>query len=114
MSGLDTHGAGLNRVDSGCKVSWRNAIARLSREESRRQTRARLLESAQDIFALDRFGGASVDQIAEHAGYSKGAIYSNFESKESLFLELLRHVTTLAFQMASEEHEAVQSSTLMA
>jgi len=66
-------------------------VARLSREESQQQTRARLLESAQEIFARNGFAGASVDQIAEHAGYSKGAVYSNFESKEALFLELLRN-----------------------
>ena len=65
-------------------------MARLSREESQKRTRARLLESAQEIFARNGFAGASVDQIAEHAGYSKGAVYSNFESKEALFLELLR------------------------
>jgi AcrR family transcriptional regulator len=69
---------------------WRNFVARLSREESQKQTRARLLESAQEIFARNGFAGASVDQIAEHAGYSKGAVYSNFESKEALFLELLK------------------------
>jgi len=65
-------------------------VARLSREESQKQTRARLLESAQEIFARNGFAGASVDQIAEHAGYSKGAVYSNFKSKEALFLELLK------------------------
>ena len=68
----------------------RNFVARLSREDSQKQTRARLLDSAQEIFARNGFAGASVDQIAEHAGYSKGAVYSNFESKEALFLELLK------------------------
>jgi len=62
---------------------------RLNREESRRLTRERLLNSAQEIFARDGFIGASVDRIAEHAGFSKGAVYSNFESKEALFLQLL-------------------------
>ena len=65
-------------------------MKRLTREASRRVTRQRLLESAKVIFARDGFAGASVDRIAEHAGYSKGAVYSNFESKEALFLELLR------------------------
>jgi len=35
------------------------------------------------------FAGASVEEIAESAGYSTGALYSNFDSKEQLFLELL-------------------------
>ena len=65
-------------------------MARLSREQSQKRTRESLLESAREIFIRDGFAGASVDQIAEHAGYSKGAIYSNFRNKEALFLELLR------------------------
>jgi len=64
---------------------------RLSRIEMQRQTRQRLLDSAQEIFARHGFVGASVDEIAEHAGYSKGAVYSNFKSKEALFLELLQN-----------------------
>lgn len=66
-------------------------MARLSREESQKRTRMQLLESAREVFARHGFVGASVDQIAEHAGYSKGAVYSNFTSKEALFLELLRN-----------------------
>jgi AcrR family transcriptional regulator len=53
------------------------------------RTKNQLLESARQIFAKNGFQGASVDMIAEHAGYSKGAVYSNFESKEALFLALL-------------------------
>jgi AcrR family transcriptional regulator len=64
---------------------------RLSRVEMQRQTRQRLLDSAQEVFARHGFVGASVDEIAEHAGYSKGAVYSNFKSKEALFLELLQN-----------------------
>ncbi len=64
-------------------------MARLRRAESRLRTKNQLLESARQIFAKNGFQGASVDMIAEHAGYSKGAVYSNFESKEALFLALL-------------------------
>jgi AcrR family transcriptional regulator len=64
---------------------------RLTRLEMQRQTRQRLLDSAQEVFARHGFVGASVDEIAEHAGYSKGAVYSNFKSKEALFLELLQN-----------------------
>jgi AcrR family transcriptional regulator len=62
---------------------------RLTRQESRLATRTRLLESAAQLFARGGYEGASVDLIAENAGYSKGAFYSNFESKEAIFLELL-------------------------
>jgi len=62
---------------------------RLTRAESRLETRTKLLESAAQLFARGGYEGASVDLIAESAGYSKGAFYSNFESKEAIFLELL-------------------------
>ena len=62
---------------------------RLTRQESRLETKTRLLDSAAQLFAKGGYEGASVDLIAENAGYSKGAFYSNFESKEAIFLELL-------------------------
>jgi AcrR family transcriptional regulator len=67
-------------------------LARLTREESQAQTRARLLEFAPRVVAREGYEGASIDKIAEAAGFSKGAFYSNFDSKEEFFLELLaRH-----------------------
>jgi AcrR family transcriptional regulator len=62
---------------------------RLNREESQARTRERLLESAAREVAR-RGTGASIRDIAEAAGYSQGALYANFNSKELLFLELLR------------------------
>jgi AcrR family transcriptional regulator len=62
---------------------------RLSRHESRALTRARLVEAAGQVFAERGFYGASVEEIAERAGFSRGAFYSNFESKEDLFLAVL-------------------------
>lgn len=62
---------------------------RLTRKESHAQTRDQLLASAWRVFARHGFGGASVEMIAAEAGYSKGAIYSNFETKESILFELL-------------------------
>lgn len=53
-------------------------------------TRERLLAAAEQVLARHGYGGASIDLITAAAGYSKGAIYSNFESKEAVFLELLR------------------------
>lgn len=62
---------------------------RLTRAEARARTREQLLDAAALVFARKGFAGASVEEIAESAGYSTGALYSNFESKEQLFLELL-------------------------
>jgi AcrR family transcriptional regulator len=80
---------------------------RLTRQESRLATRTRLLESAAQLFARGGYEGASVDLIAESAGYSKGAFYSNFESKEAIFLELLdahkrREIEALAQLLAQD------------
>jgi AcrR family transcriptional regulator len=63
---------------------------RLTRAQQQAATRERLLAAAEQVIARQGFGGASIDLIALEAGFSKGAIYSNFESKEEVFLELLR------------------------
>jgi AcrR family transcriptional regulator len=62
---------------------------RLSREESRRRTRAAILDAAERAFSELGYRGASLDGIALAAGFSKGAVYSNFSSKAELFLELM-------------------------
>lgn len=53
------------------------------------QTRARLLQAAEKIFARDGFEAAKLEEIAAAAGYTRGAFYANFDSKESLFLAML-------------------------
>ncbi len=55
----------------------------------RRATRERLLDAATEVFAEDGLQGASVEAICARAGFTRGAFYSNFSSKEQLFLELL-------------------------
>jgi AcrR family transcriptional regulator len=62
---------------------------RLSREQSRQQTRARILDAAAELFAERGVAGTSVEQIAERAGYSRGAFYGNFADKHELTLDLL-------------------------
>jgi AcrR family transcriptional regulator len=62
---------------------------RRTRDEQRAQTREDLLDAAAEVFALHGYHATSVDMVAEAAGYTKGAVYSNFESKEELFLALL-------------------------
>lgn len=63
---------------------------RLSREESRLQTRTHLLAAAKRLFVERGFGATSLRDIAAEAGYTQGAFYSNFASKEALFLELMQ------------------------
>lgn len=62
---------------------------RLSREEAKAETRKALLEAAAAVFAQHGFNGASIDAVAEAAGYTKGAVYSHFSNKEELYLALL-------------------------
>ena len=64
-------------------------IEPLTPERRRQQTRDHLLEAAARVFGERGFHGASLDDIAAAAGFTKGAVYSNFKSKEDLFLALL-------------------------
>ena len=64
-------------------------MARLTRAQRRQQTRARLLDAAGQVFARRGFHAATVDEVADAAGYTKGAVYSNFANKDELFLALL-------------------------
>jgi len=66
-----------------------DAPHRLSREEKRHQTRERLRESAARAVGTQGVLGASVDAISESAGYSRGAFYGNYETKEELLLEMI-------------------------
>jgi AcrR family transcriptional regulator len=64
---------------------------RLSREERKAQTRARIIESAQALFARNGYEGTSIDEIATDAGYTRGAFYANFPNKEAVMKELIAH-----------------------
>jgi AcrR family transcriptional regulator len=55
----------------------------------RRETKERLLAAALEVFAETGVGAASIEQISEVAGYTRGAFYSNFSSKEDLLFALL-------------------------
>jgi len=63
---------------------------RLSREDSRQLTAQRLVEAAQRLIPRRGLDALSVEDIAEAAGYSRGAFYSNFKSKNDLLFEVLR------------------------
>ena len=62
----------------------------LTPERRRQQTREHLLAAAAEVFAQRGFHGASLDEVAAVAGFTKGAVYSNFKNKEDLFLALFR------------------------
>ena len=67
---------------------------RLRRVEQVERNRSAVLDAARRVF-LDRgYGGATVDAIAEEAGFSKGVVYSQFGSKADMFMELLEQRIT--------------------
>ena len=62
---------------------------RMTLAERKQQTRDALVLSALETFARDGYHAASLETIATDAGYSKGAIYSNFQGKAELFMAVL-------------------------
>lgn len=63
-----------------------------SATRSRENTRTRLLDAATEVFAEVGLEGATVEAVCERAGFTRGAFYSNFDSKDELFLTLASSV----------------------
>lgn len=75
----------------------------LTRQESQARTRSRLVQSAEKVFLKRGYVAASIGQIARQAGYTTGAVYSNFESKEDLGLAVMeRRMVNLATGLQAE------------
>jgi AcrR family transcriptional regulator len=64
-------------------------VPRLTRAESQARTREKLLETARELFLRDGYLPTSLDRVAEAAGFSKGAVYSNFRNKDELCMAVL-------------------------
>jgi AcrR family transcriptional regulator len=64
-------------------------VTRLSRSESQARTRQRLVETARTLFLRDGYAATTLEKVAEEAGFSKGAVYSNFQGKDALCLAVL-------------------------
>jgi AcrR family transcriptional regulator len=62
----------------------------LTTERRRQQTRDYLLQAAAQVFSERGFHGATLDEVAAAAGFTKGAVYSNFKNKEGLFMALFQ------------------------
>jgi AcrR family transcriptional regulator len=81
---------------------------RETRAEKQSRTRAELIATAAKVFARRGYSGASVEEIAEQAGYSHGAVYSNFEGKADLFLAVFEQY------MAERVRELAESQAALA
>jgi AcrR family transcriptional regulator len=86
----------------GCTFD-RVPVEKLTRERRRQQTRDVLVEAATEIFARRGYEGASLEEIAETAGFTRGAIYKHFAGKEELFFA----VTDAANQRVIESFRAI-------
>ncbi|HLH15241.1 MAG TPA: TetR/AcrR family transcriptional regulator [Solirubrobacteraceae bacterium] len=100
-----------HRETGGAGAGAKGGAMRLTRGQSRAQTRERLLSAARGVFARSGFHGASVEEIAAEAGYSTGALYSNFDGKEDLFLALMEREID---EHAREIEEAVRAQASIA
>ncbi|HZD30852.1 MAG TPA: TetR family transcriptional regulator [Candidatus Angelobacter sp.] len=93
-------------------------MATQPRQQGRAElTRARLIQSAEKIFARDGFEVAKLEEIAADAGYTRGAFYANFESKEDLFFALLEQeissrITALERAMAKVRDPEAKLATM--
>ena len=67
-------------------------MARARQRENQAQTYESLVRSARECIARNGYAATTVDQIAEHAGFSKGAFYYSFDSKEAIMLEILERI----------------------
>jgi AcrR family transcriptional regulator len=84
----------------------------LTRAEKRARTRAALLDAAARVFVERGFQGASVEVIAAEAGFTRGAFYSNFASKEELFAELLQDRVYSIYRRMAEDAAGPERPTL--
>ncbi len=78
---------------------------RLTREESRAQTRERLLDAGRELHIKVGIDAVSIEEVAETAGYSRGAFYSNFASKEELIWAVLEREIDRTHQYLSDVFE---------
>ena len=72
---------------SGLRAS-RSGASRSRQAERTRATRRKLLDAAKRVFAQDGFEAARLEDIASGAGYTRGAFYAHFDSKEDIFFAL--------------------------
>jgi AcrR family transcriptional regulator len=82
------------------------AFEPLTPERRREMTRRHLLEAAAIVFAEKGFHGATLDEVAAAAGFTKGAVYSNFKNKDDLFLALLDDKSERQFAVMVEVLES--------
>lgn len=98
----------------GTQLDHSRPARRLSRPETQALTRRRLLDAAADVFGERGFRSASLTDVADRAGYTIGAVYSNFPTKDALFHALMRErleLTEAGLAAAFEAHDGSGDAT---
>lgn len=83
----------------------------MTRDERRAATRTELLEAASRVFARRGFHAATLEDVAREAGYTTGAIYSNFAGKDELFRAAFEHQIALDVREVSKAQAAATEDT---
>jgi len=103
--------AALNEIwepeESAASASGTSPGGRMSRAQRKEMTRELLLDAAIGVFAEKGYHGASLDDVADAAGFTKGAVYSNFTRKADLFRALLERESGRYDQALTQTVEAV-------
>ena len=73
-------------------TGYDGAVPRMTRAESQAQTRTQLVKTARQLFFEDGYHPTSLEKVADAAGFSKGAVYSNFRNKDELCIAVLDEV----------------------
>jgi AcrR family transcriptional regulator len=79
---------------------------RLTRKEKQAETRRRFFDAAERVFLRRGLRGSSVEEISAEAGFTRGAFYSNFRSKDELFVALLSDRIYNVYRELGEEAPA--------
>ncbi len=82
---------------------------RLTRDENTAVTKRRLLRAAKQVILERGFHGASLEAVAERAGFTKGAVYSRFDSKADLYFAMLEEQNEERARLIEEAMASAQS-----
>ncbi|MDY5585002.1 MAG: TetR/AcrR family transcriptional regulator, partial [Arcanobacterium sp.] len=91
-----------------------NVVAKSKNTPRRAATLQRLFEAAREVFVERGLNGASVEDICSRAGFTRGAFYSNFKSKDELFIALVKHEnerTIDSYKTLIETYKNAEEST---
>src|SRR5437763_9529528 len=86
---------------------------RMSRAESKARTREQLLDSGESVFARRGYTAATIEEISEGAGFSRGAFYANFADKSEVFLAIAEAGQQQAFAEIAARIDATEAEGIL-